>query len=386
MENETTENTSPNANMTPGQTASIAKRFNFPADLIAKTVESMPDEHRREIKWLAGFGRERNLGADDLGGMLKQGSGEPYSGASIYALFTGRREEGSVAKLCESIRALRLRMEETAPHNQALFIQTSLTKRIWTTCETALRRRKLSFIFGPSQIGKTTALSQYAVDHNHGETCLVRMPTRGSLADFLNELGSRLNISTQSRHSDMRRRIIESFDERTLLIVDECHQCLASHYSDRSLASLEFCRELWDRRKCGMVLCGTDIFRDGLRNSKVLRQLWLRGYRPLQLPPAPTAANLVDFSAAYGLQPARDANIEVTATLTDDSGATVRRKIVGNPIKIERDTIRDFGLGRWLAILEDASELARERGEKNSWPRVIVAHAQFRDLEAQTAG
>jgi DNA transposition AAA+ family ATPase len=245
----------------------------------------------------------------------------------------------------------------------------------------ALRRRKLRCIFGPSQIGKTTAAEEYARLHNHGETKFLRMPTRGSLGDFLEECAIRLSLGVQSKTRDLRRRVIDCFDERMLLIVDECHECLRSHYSDRSLATLDFIREIYDRRKCGVVLIGTDIFRLGLRSHKILRQLWLRGYRPLQLPPTPSAANLAEFAAHFGLAPAEDRNLSIEVAFTDDDGRERTERIQGNPIKLQTSVIEAYGLGRWLSILEDAAELAQDKGARITWGRVLAAHHETQRLE-----
>lgn len=347
-------------------------RFRVPGDIIAKTCEDLADEHRREVKWAAGYCRQKNLSCGDFGELLRQANGKAYSGDSVYSVFTGRRDEGSIENFARAVREVRLRVEETAPRKDAQFIETNLSRSIWNTCGTALRRQKLSFVFGPSQIGKTTALAAFAEAHNHGETVLVRMPTHGNLHDLIQEMAFRLGIS-YGRHHEMRRKIIESFDDRTLLLVDECHQCLHSQRSERALASLEFLREIYDRRRCGMVLCGTDIFATGLRSSKVLRQLWLRGYRPLQLPAVPRPADLAAFSRAFGLKPAPNEEHLVYVAGADDGRVTLKR----NPYSLERDTVTRHGLGRWISILEDARDMAEEAGKPISWGWVIKAHAQF---------
>lgn len=371
---------------TPGVAAMQNQRWRIAGDTVARVLADQPDDIRRELKWLQGYGLQRQMSYAEAGALLRQpDSGKPYSGDSIYQALTGRRNdsEGSLRNLAESVRELRQRVEETAPRGRAAFIETSLTKRIWGACAAALRRQKLTFIFGPSQIGKSTAIAEYAARHNHGETIMVRMPTRGALGDFLEELAIRIGISPQSKTKELRRRIIESFDDRTLLIVDECHECLRSHYSDRALATLDFIREIYDRRRCGVVLVGTDVFRAGVRSIKILKQLWLRGYRPLQLPAAPTPANLVDFAKAFGLDPAPDRNITVEHEATDDSGRTTQETVRGNPSAIQAKVITTYGLGRWLNILEDAAESAADAGKRNTWGRVILAHHTAQQIEGQ---
>ena len=238
------------------------------------------------------------------------------------------------------------------------------------------------FIWGESQIGKTTALlAGYKPRHNHGETVYVRMPTGGSLDSFLRELAEVLGIPTGNRGEDLRRRIISSFDDRMLLIVDEVHECLSEHYSaKRGMRTLNFLREIHDRRNCGIVLSATNVFRDAMLrgpHARNLRQLWLRGMTPLQLPDRPCKADLDAFARAYGLGPAPDEASAVNVTFTDDGGEERRQKVVQNPAGLQAAVIKEFGLGRWNMVLAEASDYARERRKPIAWAAVISAWHSF---------
>jgi DNA transposition AAA+ family ATPase len=366
--------------LTPGQITASLKRWRIPGDIITRTCQAIDDEAlRSSIRWAAGYCRDRNLSCGDFGELLQQPrTGAPYSADSVYQLFTGRRDVASVKNFCTSVDAFRRRVEETGSQAAGSFIETSLTRKIWGTCRTALTRRQITFIFGPSQIGKTTALAEYARRNNHGETILIRMPTRGSMGELLEEFAIRLGLGAQTKTRLLRRRIIESFDDRTLLVIDEAHQCLTSHYSDRALGSLEFIREIHDRRKCGVVICGTEVLRIGLQNHPVLRQLWLRGYRPLNLPGAPTDANILEFDRAFGLTDPPDKNIRVN---WEDPDTEDQRSAVGNPAKLQATTIKTFGLGRWCRILEDARDAATDDGKRITWGHVIRAAAAFQPAD-----
>lgn len=380
----TLEETAPAAVEIP-QTASgvavSASRFRIPGDVIARNTADLADGLRSALKWAAGFCRQRNLSLEEFGGMLTQpGTDKSYSGDSVYQAFTGRRDQGSLERFCEAIEVLRRRIDETASR-ASTFIETSLTRDVWRVCSKALKRQKLTFVFGPSQVGKTTALAEYAKRNNHGETVFIRLSAGGSLVELMKELAFRLGISVQCKAVDLRRRIMESFDERTLLVVDECHQALSGRSADRGVASLEFLREIWDRRRCGVVMCGTDVFRDGLRTHPILKQLWLRGYRPLQLPSTPTQSQLAEFARAFGLEPAQDKNMAVEISSIDDAGEKQVKRVTRNPLKLEGDVVTKFGLGRWVGILEDAADMAKENGTRMTWGRVIVAHEQWQQLE-----
>lgn len=355
-------------------------RFRIPGDVVAKATAEYSDRARDLIKWASGYCRNRNLGHAEFGAMLTNKYGDPYSSDSVWKMFTGRREESELGPILDSIESLRRSAEETMGNMSTGFIATGLTRSIWKLCKRARDRHKLTFIFGESQIGKTTAITEYARLNNHGETIIVRMPTRGAFGDFLEELALRLAIPVQVKYRDMRRRVIESFDDRMLLIVDECHQCFESNFSGRSLATLEFCREIFDRRKCGVVLVGTNVLRDGITkgpNSRMLRQLWLRGYSPLQLPDRPSAATLKEFASAFGLEPAPDKDMTVKYR-GDDSE---EHSVAGNPAKIQEDVIARAGLGRWISVLQESAEDAKEAGKEVTWGRVIRTYAAFRAME-----
>lgn len=357
-------------------TAPSNRRWPIPGDTLAKATAELPDEQRTAMRWLADYCRRQNLNVHEAAELLKKPNGESYSYASVYAAFTGRRDgHASLDNLAESITKFRRRVEESAPREGLEFIETSLSRKIESYCRRAFERHRVGFIFGESQIGKTVALSHYATKHNHGETKMIRMPTRGNLSDLLNELSALLNVAPNSKHADRRRRIIECFDEKTLIVVDECHQCFGNYGIDR-VASLEFIREIHDRRKCGVVLCGTNVFRDQLAANKVLRQLALRGLPPLQLPAISTDQDLATFADAYDLSAAPDK--EITVHATDGSGKTVKH--TDNPARLQRDVNREFGLGRWCAILDEARDIARSRRTAMSWGAVILAHAQFEAL------
>ncbi len=359
--------------LTPQSASMGSRRFPIAGDTIAKATAELPDDQRASLRWFADHCRRQNLTVQEAAGLVIKPNGEPYSYDSLYAAFTGRRDHASMDNLSDAIAKFRRRIEESSPRTAGEFIETALTKKVWSYCRKAFDRHRVGFIFGPSQIGKTMALASYQAAHNHGETKLVRMPTRGSLSDFMNELAAINNISTQSKHADRRRRIIECFDEKTLLIVDECHQCMIGHYSERALASLEFVREIVDRRKCGAVLCGTDVFRDELVKSKVLRQLLLRGMPPLQLPVISTPSDLRAIAEAFELPEIVDKLITIEAP--GSNGRMIKH--TDNPAQLQKEINEKFGLGRWCAILQEAQDIAKERHKRNSWGYVIFAHTQF---------
>ena len=110
----------------------------------------------------------------------------------------------------------------------------------------------------------------------------------------------------------------------------------------------------------------------------MLRQLWLRAYSPLQLPDRPTEANLSEFARAFGLDPAE--NKEINVRFQGDDGEQL--SVNGNPLELQASVIKAHGLGRWLSILQEAAEDAKEAGKPLSWGRVIKTHQSFAAMES----
>jgi DNA transposition AAA+ family ATPase len=341
-----------------------AMRYRIPGDVVNKATSTLADDERSALRWLHSFASERNYSLEEVASLLKQDSGKPYSRDSVYQALTGRRAE-SGASLAPIVSAIeRLRKIEEARAVRAPFIETTLTQRIWKICETALNFQRIAFIYGDSQIGKTTALEEYQRTHNHGETIYVRMPAGGTFGEFIRCIAKALRISPALKDWQMKDKIFASIDSRMLLIVDQCHECFLGQYSDRSLRCLLFVMEIFDRCHCGIVLVGTAKFEAGIMDSRyreTLKQLVRRGLpKPLRLPDKPTVANLNEFSAAYGIPPATDAALALQA-----------------------DTIRDHDLGIWLTTLQAGQKIATKRKEPMAWKHVIAANAAFLNIAGE---
>lgn len=356
-------------------------RFRIAFDVVAAATADLDDKDREALRWVAQYGRAKNISHEEIAAKLKKPDGAAYSGDSLYQALTGRREPEQLKNLIAAIIKFRDIEEERAGQAETGFIATAISRRVFSACRRAFLRRKIVFIWGESQIGKTTALREYARLHNHGETVYVRMPTGGSLDSFMRELASVLGIPTGNRAEDLRRRINECFDDRMLLIVDEAHECLSEHYSQkRGIRTLNYLREIFDRRGCGVVLSATNVFRDALLrgpHARNLRQLWLRGMAPLQLPDRPGQPDLAAFAAAYGLGPAPDELVAVRVSSLGNDGREQRETLERSPLALQNKVIAEYGLGRWNMVLQEASDMARERRKTITWSAVVSAHHQF---------
>lgn len=353
------------------------RRWVIGMDVVTRETAQLPEGQREAMRWLAAYGASLDLTTKELAERLLKPDGSPYSGASVYAALTGRRNDAghSIENMVEAVERLQRRASETRSRTTTRFIETPLTRTIFRVCRTAFTKHRLAVVFGESQTGKTTAINEYADRHNHGETHLIRMPIGGRIADLRMDMARHLHIGDGMKPADVSRRIMDCFDERTLLIVDEAHQA-CRHTRTGSTNALEFIRDIYDRRGCGVVLVGTKLLTQSLKEDKVLAQLWRRRSTGLvvRLPDAPPTADLAAFAAAFGLEPAPDRTIRIQYTEPADGGEPVSRTYSANPALLQSTLVADQGLGSWIKLLEDAQRAAEEDNGRITWGRVIIAH------------
>lgn len=334
--------------------AMAERKFRIAGDVVNKASAELPDDQRSAIRWLHAHASELDLSLADVGKLIR------YDESVVHKVFHGRYE-GNLANVVKEIVAGRALYEERHKGKQLSFIETALARRVWQVCSASLEYQRIGFIFGDTQIGKSIALIKFRDDHNHGSTIYVSMPTGGSLTLFLAALAKALRISPQQKEKELIRRIFEAFDDRMLLIVDEAHQCLYSKGETRGARTIEFIRELFDARKCGVVICGTNVFRDEMdtgRFAGILKQAKRRRLVALQLPSIPTGTDLNLFAAAYALAPAD-----------------------GEALALQSEVIRDEGLGFWLTLLRMAAKVCATKKSRMTWAGVIRAHAGLKELE-----
>ena len=360
------------------------RNWRLAGDTVHKATEGLPEFERDQLRWLNRYASGQNLTMEGVSELILKPDGEPYSDDSIYQALTGRRSQqgASLRLLADAISTFRKRMAETDTSMSIQFVETPLTRRMFKALRMAFTKKRIVFVFGESQTGKSTTAAEYQRRNNHGETIIIRMPTRGTYRDFLSALARRVNVPTHRRECDVIEGIMNCFDESVLLIVDEAHQCMYGR-SDTRHAALEFIRELHDRRKCGVVLIGTKVLKDGILESKILTQLWRRRSpgSVIQLPDMVPAADLAEFAAAYGLDPAPDREVTVKYYSISMSGEESESRVTMNPAKLQDDIVRREGLGSWLKLLDDAKDMAGEKKKAVTWAAVITQYSLAQAME-----
>lgn len=324
----------------------------MPGDVVNKNTAHLADEERSAIRWLHNHATLNNLSLGETGALIR------YDGSTISKLYNGKYE-GKLDAVVKAIESFRKVHEERANLKKLPFVMTKQAQRIFNLCHMARRLQRIGFIYGDSQIGKTITLKKYVEQNNHGSTIYVSMPTGGAKSLFLSALAKKLNITGQQQQRELIRRIIEAFDDRMLLVVDELHQAVRF---ERSIYTIEFIREIHDATGCGVVLSGTNVFQEAVKEgpwSKVLVQISRRSCAVLPLKPVTGLDDLGLFAKEYKLPPAS-----------------------GEAFTLQAEINKQQGLGMWLALLRLANEAALKRGKPMSWELVIKTHAGLLKLES----
>jgi transcriptional regulator with XRE-family HTH domain len=339
------------------QAAMTAAASRIPGDTVNKATADLPDNQRSAIRRLHALYTEENLSLDELAKMVR------LSTATISLVFRGKYN-AKLDDICQVIDEFFILKERRAGSKKLPFIATSLSEKIGNVCAAANEFQKIAFIFGDYQIGKSEALLEYQRTHNHGNTIYVSMPTGGALCNLIVEMGEALRISATICEKVLRRRIMSAIDDRMLLIIDEAHRAIPDSSNARGtskIQSIEFIREIYDKCRCGVVICATNVFRDEMDHgamSKLLGQSKRRRLCALQLPNRVPREDLDRFAAAYGLPPS-----------------------AGKYRDLEKRIIEDEALGFWLTLLRMAGKIAGQRKQKLTWDHVSEAHAGLLDLE-----
>lgn len=355
--------------------------FNIRGDTIKAAIADLPDDQRELVWWFSQWAAAKNLSRAELGTVLKKPNGDLYSTDSVVQLLTGgriRRGE-NIQPLLDAMAQLRRVEGDREQLAGSGFIETRLFAEISRRCRRALLRQRIMFIFGDSQIGKTWALKEYQRRNNHGQTIYVEVPTGGSLGAFLRALGRAFNLPQKVEAKQLADRIIECFDDKMLLIVDEAHRLPITRAAVAGLAVYSFLRELWNRKQCGIVISMTNEGRDDFLKgpyAKQLEQLWRRRISPLQLPNVTPDDDAALFAEAYGLPVAPDETVTVEITAYDQAGNERKIRHSDNPFRLQREVLKTEGLGVWIGMLQDASDMASAAKRQITWAAVLKAHAQ----------
>lgn len=324
------------------------------ADLLRRG--EITPEQEGQLWWFYSHSRGEGWDLKEAGKAIGKDS------TTLYRVWTGKYG-ASLDNICQDIARFRKLAEERSTRVKLDFVETSTWRVVDRVCNAALVTQTVAFIWGESQMGKTTALEEYSRRNNHGQTKFVRMPASAGVQLFMKELAKACYVSPDSCFDKLRERVLNAIDDKTLVIVDELHQAFTSYQHGSAIKVMEVIREIYDRTRCGMVLVGTNVLRDELHQGKlaaILEQLRRRGTIKIQLPAHPPKADLDKIARKFNLLPAE-----------------------GEAAEVVKDMIHTSGLGMYIKFLQSACMMAAREKKKVSWDHFIQANDIIAKLSRQ---
>ena len=267
----------------PAPEASMSRDvINIPDNVLIKGAAQYAQQDQDDLQWLFSYATAE---LDGSRSRLCELVGCDWT--TLFRVATGTYP-ASIENIMVKVRDVKRRVTESA--GTSGFIPTLVTLRIHETLDYALAGDidggKIVLVIGASRRGKTKAIKEWARSNNHGRSVYVDCPESGGMREFLYEIADALRINKGRRTADLKQRIIESFNPRRILIVDEVARLLSSG-RDIKLDQLEFIRRLHDKTGCAIALCATQVFEEMLDTQKYqrfLEQLLGRIAEPLRIP------------------------------------------------------------------------------------------------------
>lgn len=349
-----------------GEVIPTCQRLNIAGDAMVLGTADYPRAQRDLFRWLYGYAKDNQWNWGDLHSAVRLNSTQLYH---IWNGSQGQRggKPTELAAAAKKIERFKERAEKQAAATRLPFAETSVFERISTVCDEALTCQTIAMVYGESQIGKTASLKEYARRHNHGQTVYVLMPASAGVQSMMRAIAESCYISTRTCFENLRSRVTRYLDDSKLLIIDEVHEAFVSYHRQATVKCMSVLRQLQEQTGCGMVLCGTNVFRNQIERGEFaqsLKQLRKRGIWELQLEDTPTAGDIALIYSHYGLPKPKGGN----ATLVEA-------------------VCKKHGLGKFTKFMARAAQKAAKQREKFQWKHyeavIAAANALVRAPETK---
>lgn len=333
-----------------------ADTINIPDNVIQSGVAGYDQADQDDLLWLVGWARSELAGSRDR---LCEKLEKDWT--TIWRVLTGKYG-ASIESFMEGVRDLRRRVAESGDTG---FVETIVSKRIFDLLDYALagdvNGGRIVMICGKSRRGKTEAVREWCRRNNHGKSVYIDAPESGGLRALMYEVAERTGVNKGRKTADLRQRLIDSFNRRRILIVDEVIRMMPQRWGTRPV-EFEFLRRLHDTKRCAIALVATDLVSHEMQDGQLkayFEQMWGRVVQPLYLPPE------------VRRDEARDIVQHFNARASED--------LVSTALKIAREHGK---LGVLFEDLRIAAAFAKRRGQALSAEHLTIAHKR-RDARFQ---
>lgn len=312
--------------------------INIPDNVLQDAIRAYPQEAQDALQWAFTYGRQELDGSrSELCEKLD------VDWTTLWRVAMGKYGAG-IDGVIQKILDLQRRVRESG---QAGFVQTLVSRKIFETLDYALagdvNGGKIVMISGGTRRGKTEIVRQWARLNNHGRSVYIDCPAAGGLRALVQEIAEATGVNKSRRTADLLERVINSFNRRRIIIIDECLRLLPNRRSDRRPVELEFLRRLHDVKRCAVALIATPTFEHEMESG------WLRAYLeqlvgriadPLVIPEKVMQAEIREICRAYNPAP-------------DQPFLTLAHHIANEPGK----------LGVLFELLGQCAAVGKRRGE-----------------------
>lgn len=342
--------------------SAVIRGVQMPAHQVREAIaanvaaEKITEEEGEVIFWLYAYGQEYHLNYDELGKAAE------LSAATVYGLFHGNYKAENWSGAIASIARCKRIKEEEAKRKSIGFVETETAKIIHNACRSAMNDGMPAFIYGASQLGKTTALLEFQRRNNHGRTRYIRLGSRWTKGRLVRELARMLGNGVKASKSwVLEDAIFGGLNRYNLLIIDEFHLAIETATDEQAKAMVEFIREIYDRTGCGLVISSTKVGLTALetgRNQMLFDQLKRRGVVKVVLPDVPKVKDINDFARSFDLP------IPSGALLADI-----------------KQLLKTRGLGVFVKYLQKAYAIASSAKRELTWNDFNAVAAGYAQLE-----
>lgn len=250
-----------------------------------------------EILWLVDFANTQGIKT-----FARLAAEMGVSDSQVSLVLRGKYDAG-LSNFADTIVNFRTLWNERQELGPVIFLpELSVVKRLTIFADLVRATGQIGIAWGKNQTGKTSSLEYIASIKKL--TAYMALPAGGATKPAMKELAAaRGAIGLRLRHDMMRELLLKRFNRQWLVIADEFHQA----FKGRTLktVTIDRFRELRDRSKCGLLLCGTDLVVDMLDDDRfkdMLGQIGNRGVLRMHIPTAPEPKDIELLSAAYGFQ------------------------------------------------------------------------------------
>ncbi len=320
--------------------------INIPDNVLQRGTRDYDQRDQDDLQWLFSYATQ------ELDGSRIRLCEEVDADWTTITRIASGTYGAAIANFMVKVRDLKARVMASA--GATGFIDTMVSRKIHDVLDYALagdiKGGKIVLITGSSRRGKTEAIQEWCRRNNHGRSVYVDAPESGGMRALLYEIAHATRVNKGRKTSDLRERVIDSFNRRRILIIDEIARLIPKGREPK-IVELEFLRRLHDKTGCALALVATPVFEhlvDTARLHDYLEQLVGRIEDPLQIPRLVYRQECRDILKAFDAAGDDRALLDLAHQIANGTGK----------------------LGVLFALLRQAASLAKRKG-------VPISHAHL---------